>query len=196
MPGDGAKLARGPRENYLFNTTFAGVEAADAILLIGTNPRWEAPVLNARIRKTWLGGNRRIANVGQPYDLTYPVEQLGASPSVLEEIADGTHAFAQVLTRRQASDADLGRRARSRVPTARRSSISRSASPRATGMIGPAGTTAEGGWNGFNVLHTAASRVGALDLGFLPGPDGRDVERDSRRRLERRHRIRVPARRR
>jgi NADH-quinone oxidoreductase subunit G len=44
-----------------------------------------------------------------------------------------------------------------------------------TGMIGPAGTHAEGGWNGFNILHTAASRVAALDLGFLPGPGGRDV---------------------
>ena len=44
-----------------------------------------------------------------------------------------------------------------------------------TGMIGPAGSAAEGGWNGFNVLHTAASRVAALDLGFVPGPEGRDV---------------------
>src|SRR5207302_2838271 len=94
---DGAKLGSTPRQNYLFNSTFQGIEAADALLLIGTNPRWEAPVLNARIRKTWLNGKLRIANVGQSYDLTYPVEQLGASASVLTEIAAGTHAFAQVL---------------------------------------------------------------------------------------------------
>ena len=73
------------------------MDAADALLLIGTNPRWEAAVLNARIRRVWLGGNLRIANVGQAYDLTYPVEQLGASPSVLEEIASGAHPFAQTL---------------------------------------------------------------------------------------------------
>ncbi len=171
---DGAKLARGPRENYLFNTTFAGVEAADAILLIGANPRWEAPVLNARIRKTWLGGSVAIANVGQPCDLTYPVEQLGASPSVLEEIADGTHGFAQVLRDAKRPMLILGAGALARPDGAAIQYLAQRIAS-ATGMIGPAGTTAEGGWNGFNVLHTAASRVGALDLGFLPGPDGRDV---------------------
>ena len=61
---DGAKLARTPRQGYLFNSGFAGIEAADALLLIGTNPRWEAPVLNARIRKTWLNSSLRIANIG------------------------------------------------------------------------------------------------------------------------------------
>src|SRR5258705_2938100 len=80
---DGAKVTASPRQGYLFNTTFAGIEAADAVLLIGTNPRWEAPVLNARIRKLWNSGNVRIANVGEVYDLTYPIEQLGASPLVL-----------------------------------------------------------------------------------------------------------------
>jgi NADH-quinone oxidoreductase subunit G len=80
---DGAMLQATPRQSYLFNTTIAGVEAADALLLIGTNPRWEAPVLNARIRKTWLNGKLRIANVGEQYDLTYPIEQLGVSPNAL-----------------------------------------------------------------------------------------------------------------
>ena len=94
---DGAKLAASPRQGYLFNSTIAGVDAADAILLIGTNPRWEAPVLNARIRKTWLTGDLKIANVGEAYDLTYPVEQLGAGADVLEAIAAGSHPFAQVL---------------------------------------------------------------------------------------------------
>jgi len=87
LPPDGAKLS-GPRPSYLFNTTIAGVEAADALLLIGTNPRWEAPVLNARIRKAWLNGALKIANVGAPVDLTYPVEQLGANVGVLNALAD------------------------------------------------------------------------------------------------------------
>src|SRR5712675_1638507 len=65
---DGAKFTAAPRQNYLFNSTFQGIEAADALLLIGTNPRWEAPVLNARIRKAWLNGNLKIANVGRSYD--------------------------------------------------------------------------------------------------------------------------------
>ena len=171
---DGSKVAGHPRENYLFNTTFAGVEAADVILLIGTNPRWEAPVLNARIRKTWLNGALRVANVGQAYDLTYPVEQLGASASVLEEIAAGTHAFAQVLRDAKRPMLILGAGALARADGAAIQSLAQRIAA-STGMIGPAGTAAEGGWNGFNVLHTAASRVGALDLGFLPGSDGRDT---------------------
>ncbi len=171
---DGAKIGAVPRQGYLFNTTFQGIEAADALLLIGTNPRWEAPVLNARIRKTWVNGNIRIANVGTPYDLTYPVQQLGVSPSVLEEIAAGTHPFTQVLTDAKRPMLILGMGALARPDGAAILNLAvRIAS--ATGMIGPAGTPAEGGWNGFNVLHTAAARVGALDLGFVPGEGGRDV---------------------
>src|SRR6201996_3575160 len=93
---DGAKVGEGPRQSWLFNTTIAGVENADAILLIGTNPRWEAPVLNARIRKTWINSAVKIANIGAAYDLTYPVEQLGGL-DVLSSIADGSHAFAKAL---------------------------------------------------------------------------------------------------
>jgi NADH-quinone oxidoreductase subunit G len=171
---DGAKLAASPRENYLFNTTFAGTEAADAILLIGSNPRWEAPVLNARIRKAWFAGDVRIANIGEAYDLTYPVEQLGASASALEQVADGTHPFSQVLRDAKRPMLILGQGAVARPDGAAILHLAQRIAA-ATGMIGPAGTAAEGGWNGFNVLHTAAARVGALDLGFLPGPGGRDV---------------------
>ena len=78
------RSAAGPRQTYLFNTTIAGVEAADAILLVGANPRWEAPVLNARIRKTWLAGPLKVANIGPAVDLTYPVEQLGTDIAVLD----------------------------------------------------------------------------------------------------------------
>ena len=171
---DGAKLPASPRQAYLFNTRFRGVEAADAALLIGTNPRWEAPVLNARIRKTWINGALRIANAGVPYDLTYPVEQLGASPSVLAEIASGVHAFAQILRDAKRPMLILGQGALARPDGAAILHLAvRIAS--ATGMIGPAGSAAEGGWNGFNVLHTAAARVGALDLGFVPDAGGRDT---------------------
>jgi len=167
---DGAKLQTAPRQSYLFNTTIAGVDAADAILLIGTNPRWEAPVLNARIRKAWLAGNPRIANVGAAYDLTYPAEQLGVGADVLEAIANGTHAFTQVLKDAKRPMLILGPGAIARADGA---AILKLAAKVAadTGMIGPAGSPAQGGWNGFNVLHTVASRVAALDLGFVKGRD-------------------------
>jgi NADH-quinone oxidoreductase subunit G len=171
---DGAKLGGSPRQGYLFNTTFQGVEAADALLLIGTNPRWEAPVLNARIRKTWVNSRLRIANVGAAYDLTYPVEQLGTSPSVLEELASGTHPFAQVLKDAKRPMLIVGQGALARSDGAAVLHLAARIAA-GTGMIGPAGQPAEGGWNGFNVLHTAAARVGALDLGFLPARGGRDI---------------------
>jgi NADH-quinone oxidoreductase subunit G len=171
---DGAKISGAPREGYLFNTTLAGVDAADALLLIGANPRWEAAVLNARIRKVWFNGQLKIANVGVPYDLTYPVEQLGASASVLEKLADGSHPFAATLKNAKRPMLILGAGAIARPDGAAILKLAaRIASE--TGMIGPEGSPAEGGWNGFNVLHTAASRVAALDLGFLPGPGGHDV---------------------
>jgi NADH-quinone oxidoreductase subunit G len=177
---DGAKIGGGARQTYLFNTTIAGIEAADALLLIGCNPRWEAPVLNARIRKTWLNGPLKIANVGEPVDLTYPAEQLGTGVDALNALADGSHPFAEVLRNAKRPMLILGGGALARADGA--AILAKAARiARDTGMIGPAGTAAEGGWIGFNILHTAASRVAALDLGFLPAPAsgenpaGRDV---------------------
>jgi len=171
---DGAKINTGPRQTYLFNSTITGVEAADAILLVGANPRWDAPVLNARIRKAWLAGPLKIANIGPAVDLTYPVEQLGTDIAALAAIANGSHAFAKVLKDAKRPMIILG----SGVLTRRDGAAILSLAARIagdTGMIGPAGSAAEGGWNGFNILHTAASRVAALDLGFVPGRGGRDV---------------------
>ena len=90
---DGAKLDRGPRCGYLFNTTIAGIEQADLCLLIGTNPRFEASLINARLRKRWRQGGFTVARVGPVADLTYPVLELGAGPQSLAELADGSHEF-------------------------------------------------------------------------------------------------------
>jgi NADH-quinone oxidoreductase subunit G len=171
---DGAKLEQIPRQSYLFNTSIASVEAADALLLIGTNLRWEAPVLNVRVRKTWLAGNIKIANVGAPYDLTYPVEQLGQSASVLADIASGAHPFANVLKSAKRPMLIIGPGALARPDGAALLKLAVKIAGD-TGMIGPPGRPPEGGWNGFNVLHTAASRVAGLDLNFLPHQGGRDV---------------------
>ena len=171
---DGAKLKAGPRQTYLFNSTIAGVEAADAILLVGANPRWEAPVLNARIRKSWINSSVKVANLGPVVDLTYPVEQLGADINTLAAIANGSHSFAKVLADAKRPMIILGQGALTRADGAAVLALAARIAGD-TGMIGPAGAHAEGGWNGFNILHTAASRVAALDLGFLPGDGGRDV---------------------
>lgn len=159
------------REGYLFNSGILGIEEADALLLVGTHPRHEAPVLNARIRKRFLDSGRGrfpIAMIGHPLtDPTYPAELLGDGPEVLQKLLDGSHPFAETLKTAKRPMIIIGHGALTR-PDA--SAIYDACKKLAI----QTGAIAEG-WNGLNVLHTAASRVGALDLGFLPGTRGRNA---------------------
>ncbi len=164
---DGAKLPTTPRAAYLFNTTIAGIEDADACLLVGANPRREASLVNARLRKRALAGRFPIALIGQSVDLTYRVEHLGAGSETLSEIADGRHSFGERLQAAERPMIVLGRGALARADGAAVLATARAIAGR-FGMLGE-------GWNGFNVLHTAAARAGALDLGLVPGAGGRDV---------------------
>ena len=163
---DGAKLDAASRASYLFNTTIAGIEEADAILLIGANPRWEAALVNARIRKRWRRGGLKVGAIGPKVDLTYPCRHLGEGPQDLETLAKGGHAFADVLKLAERPMLIVGPGALARPDGAQVLAHAR-ALAEATGMVAD-------GWNGFNVLHTAASRVGGLDLGFVPGEGGLD----------------------
>ena len=92
------------------NSGIAGVEDADLVLLIGTNPRFEAPVFNARIRKCNIHNECKVAVVGSKVDLTYDYEYLGDNTKVLEEIASGKHAFSRVCTKhcQEESNVELG----------------------------------------------------------------------------------------
>ena len=164
---DGAKLMAGVRAGYVFNTTIAGIESADACLMIGTNPRLEAPIVNARLRKRSVAGRFKVGLVGQPADLTYRYDHLGAGPQTLREIADGTHPFCEVLKNAERSMLILGQGALARADGAAVLAAARRIAE-ATGMVSD-------DWNGFNVLHTAAARVAGLDLGLVPGDGGLDV---------------------
>jgi NADH-quinone oxidoreductase subunit G len=164
---DGAKIDPAWRAGYLFNTTIAGIEEADACLLVGTDPRKEGAMVNARLRKRFLRGGFRVGVIGAPVDLTYEVEQLGAGPETLKELADGKGAFAEVLKNAEKPMIVVGMGALAR--------------PDGAAVLHEARRLAEtfdmvrDDWNGFNVLHTAAARVAGLDLGFLPGEGGRDT---------------------
>jgi NADH-quinone oxidoreductase subunit G len=161
---DGAKLQATRRDFYTFNTAISGIDDADAILLIGTNPRREAPVLNARIRKRFLAGQIPIAHIGAPADLTYPVTHLGDNPSALGTLG----AFADVLRAAKRPMIVLGQGALARPDGA--------AVLAAAWRLGAEMGALLSDWHGFNVLHTAAARVGALDLGFLPGVGGKAMD--------------------
>ena len=160
---DGAKLGAGPRASWLFNTTLAGVEDADAALLVGTNPRLEAPLLNARLRKGWLQGKTRIGLVGPRTELSYPHDHLGAGPDSLRALGETEFGRAFAAARRPL--VILGAGALTRGDGAAVAALAAGLAP---------ALVAEG-WNGINVLHTAAARVGGLDMGFLPKEGGLDV---------------------
>ncbi|MCW8952943.1 MAG: NADH-quinone oxidoreductase subunit NuoG [Rhodospirillales bacterium] len=165
---DGASIEVGKRAGYLFNSTIAGIDEADAILLIGTNPRWEAPVINARIRERYLRGGLSVGVVGPQLDLTYRYDYLGDGPSALSALADGKDGFAKVLRKAERPMLIVGAGALARSDGAAVIALAGQIANK-LGMI-------KDGWNGFNVLHTAASRVGGMETGFVPANNGRDID--------------------
>jgi NADH-quinone oxidoreductase subunit G len=167
---DGAPLdPSGGRATYLFNSTLSGVEVADAVLLVGCNPRLEASVLNARIRKGWRSQRLKVGLIGEAVDLTYDYDYLGAGPQTLTEVAAGRHAFSDVLKNAQRPMVIIGQTALAREDGAGLLALT-AALARDFGMLRP-----DDGWNGFNILHNAAARVGGLDLGFVPQQGGHDI---------------------
>ncbi|MFC7400368.1 NADH-quinone oxidoreductase subunit NuoG [Chelatococcus sp. GCM10030263] len=155
------------RASYLFNATISGIEDADAILIVGSNPRIEASVLNARIRKRWRTAPLPIGVIGEQVDLTYPYDYLGAGPQTLADIASGAHSFAEALNKAERPLIIIGQGALARPDGL---AVLTLAAKLATAV----GAVNED-WNGFGVLHTAAARVGSLELGLVPGEGGRDA---------------------
>jgi NADH-quinone oxidoreductase subunit G len=158
---DGTPLGYGPREGWLFNSGLQGIEAADAVLIVGANPRVEGPLLNARLRKAWLKGGMEVGVIGEQADLTFAYSWLGAGSKTLAKLPKAAMDF---LTKAERPAIIIGAGA-------------------LVGEGGPAVLNALGalakkvgvvrdGWNGFNVLHSAAARVGGLDMGFVPASGG------------------------
>ncbi len=146
------------RASYLFNSTIEGIEEADAIMIIGANPRLEAPVLNARIRKRVRQGGLLAGVIGEAVDLGYRYNHLGASPAALQQFID--HAPAA----KERPMFIIGAGALARPDGAVILALAAKAA-QALGVV-------KDGWNGFNILHTAAARVAGLDLGFVPAAKG------------------------
>ncbi|MCI5075783.1 NADH-quinone oxidoreductase subunit NuoG [Oricola sp.] len=152
------------RASYLFNPTIEGIEQADALLIIGSNPRFEAAVLNARIRKAWRASEMKIGVIGDMGDLRYDYEMLGAGAETLTDLANGSHSFFETLKGAERPMIIVGQGALSGSDGAAVLAL-------AAAIADATGALTED-WNGFAVLHTAAARVGGLDLGFVPGEGG------------------------
>ena len=164
--GDAFDPAAG-RASYIFNSTIAGIEQADALLIVGSNPRKEAAILNARIRKRWRTGQLKIGVIGERADLAYEYDYLGAGPESLADLAAGKNKFLSVLKGAKNPIVLVGASATSRQD-------GRAILAAAAKLAMDIGAVKDD-WNGFAVLHDAASRVGALDLGFAPGKAGMTV---------------------
>jgi NADH-quinone oxidoreductase subunit G len=159
---DGTKLdPKFGRASYIFNPTVAGIEEADAIMIIGANPRREAPVLNARIRKRWLKGNLLLGVIGEKADLTYEYNYLGAGPETLARFVD------HPAVEKERPMLLIGQGALAR-PDGLAILAQAAQAALSLGCIKP-------DWLGFGILHTAAARAGGLDLGFVPGEGGLDA---------------------
>ena len=130
-------------------------------MLIGVNPRREAAVLNARIRKRYLKGNVLLGLVGEKADLTYPYNYLGAGPESLAQFVE--HAPAK----KDKPMFIIGQGALNRADGAAVLAMAAKAAA-SLGVV-------KDGWNGFNILHNEAALPGALDIGFVPGEGGMDT---------------------
>ena len=161
------KIDTSSRSNYLFNTTIAGIEKADLCLLVGSNPRNAAPVLNARIGKMARSGDLKVARVGEADDQTYTIEELGSELSILENILAGKGDFAKALKSSKNPMIIVGDAVISRSDALGVMSIIHE--------IVDKYDIVKADWNGFNILHNDASMVGALDLGFHYGKSGNGV---------------------
>jgi NADH-quinone oxidoreductase subunit G len=161
---DGAVYDTTARAGYIMNSGIAGIEQADVLLLIGTNPRHEGTMVNARIRKRWLQGGLTVGLIGEACDLTYPVRHLGSEIAQLEALAKGGGEFAEILRQAKFPMLILGADLLARPDGAVLQGLAR--------QIAEIFAMVRQDWNGFNVLQQAASRVGGLDLGFLPQSGG------------------------
>jgi len=166
---DGAALDPEDRASWLFNPTIPGIEQADALLIVGADPRREAPILNARIRKRYTMGGFPIGVLGPSMDLTYAVEDLGNDPQTLRALAGGNHPFSRVLNAAERPMIIVGMGALSRED-------GEAVMGHARRLADSVGAITDE-WNGFGLLHTAAARVGGMELGFVPGRGGLDTRR-------------------
>ena len=162
---DGAKLPANNRAAWLFNSTIEEIEDADAILLIGTNPRKESPVLNARIRKAWLTGTE-VGVIGEAADLTFDTHQIGTDGGALSSIKDSGF-YKDVLSKAERPLVILG--------------VGATARDDGAAVLGHAMALAESLGGQFSMLHTAAGRVGGMEVGCVPGQNeageqGRDTD--------------------
>ena len=146
------------RMNYIFNSSINGIEDSDFILLVGTNPRLEATILNARIRKAYVKNKSKIYSIGDPGDLTYPYQNIGSNTSVIREIESGAHEICGKIKKSKKPIVIIGE-------SALRGETGQYVFETLKSFLSNNNFIRKD-WNALNILTQQASRVGAIDLGF------------------------------
>lgn len=167
---DNVKIDPSVRASYVFNSGISNIENADSILLIGTNPRWEASILNARIRKSYLNNNLPIALIGNKKNLTYDYTHLSTSLKKLEEILAGKSEFSKILESSKKPMMIIGQSALSRDDGYAVLDICRKICEKYNFVTQD--------WNGFNFLNSSISKVGALDIKFTNNNFSGDIHNE------------------
>ncbi len=147
------------RENYLFNSSINGIEESDLILLIGANPRYEATILNARVRKAYLNNNTKIISLNDVGDLTYPYQSLDGQTQTLNNILEGNHEISKDIINSDKPLIIIGEsllRLKSSEFLFNKIKEFLSKNNKITNE-----------WNALNILSTDAATVGSLDLGII-----------------------------
>ncbi|CAL9203653.1 NADH dehydrogenase [ubiquinone] iron-sulfur protein 1, mitochondrial [Musa acuminata AAA Group] len=160
--GNGISPNADLRPSYLLNTTIAGLEKADAFLLVGTQPRVEAPMVNARIRKTVRATQAKVAYIGSPSDFNYDHQHIGTGPETLLEIAEGRHPFCSTLLTAKNPVIMVGAGIFERKD--------KDAIFSAVETIAKSAKVVRPDWNGLNILLLHAAQAAALDLGLVSSP--------------------------
>ena len=152
------------RENYLFNSTINGIEEADFILLIGSNPRYEATILNARIRKAYLQNKTKIISLNDVGDLTYPYESLDGDIESIKKITEDSHEVSSLIKEAKKPLIIFGQ---SSLKTKSAKYIFESVK-----SFLKKNNKMSDEWNSLNTISENASTVGSFDLGLYKTVDG------------------------
>ncbi|KAJ0468892.1 putative NADH:ubiquinone reductase (H(+)-translocating) [Helianthus annuus] len=162
--GNGKNTNADLRSGYLLNSGISGLEKADCFLLVGTQPRLEAAMVNARIRKTVRATQAKVGYIGPPADFNYDHDHLGTGPETLAEIAEGRHSFSSALSTAKNPAIIIGAGVFEREDKDAIFSVIQSIAAKHPNLIRP-------DWNGVNVLLLNAAQAAALDLGLVPESD-------------------------
>ena len=166
---DNAQIIHGENESYKFNSSIQEVENADAILLVGSNPRWEASVLNARIRKAFIDNNCKVGLIGPALDLNYSYDKISESLDELNDILNNKSKFSEVLFNAKNPIIIVGTSA---INTSEGSSVLKTCAEIAKKL-----PNFSESFNPLNILNQDISRVGSLELGFVNKVFDEDLEK-------------------